>query len=188
MKSTSSILLSSYLVLASLAAVCTLLKVAQAAPATMTNADTIQIVTNNRCNKDRTIKYTGTYGTVLMDTTTVQAHTSFTQYVKKDQESLAWIIGDPSQGATTFDEMEASMKDGVFFYDVSFIQSYTGQAFHVRPIMAQGKDYNEHCAIIGCDANASMATCPNVYWTDHDGNPDYACQYTEVQGFEINLC
>lgn len=149
-------------------------------------SNTMKIVTNNNCDVDRTMRWSGPYDSTLLNTTTIKAKQSYTQYIAKNQQSLAWILGDPAQNK--FDEVEASMSDGIFFYDVSYIQSYTGYALHVRPILAAGQSLTDACAVIGCDANASLATCPKVYWSDNMGNPDFACQYTQVIGFEFDMC
>ena len=81
----------------------------QAAPAA---SNTIMVKTINNCNIDRTMRWSGPYDSTLLATTTIAPKQSYTQYIQKDLLSLAWIFGDPSQNK--FDEVEASMANGVF--------------------------------------------------------------------------
>lgn len=172
-----------YTLFLSLMALCAVHSIHAAA---VQGSNTMQIVTNNNCDVDRTMRMSGPWDVTLLDTMTIKAKQSYTQYLAKDQSSLAWILGDPAQNK--FDEVEMSMVDGVAWYDVSCIVSYTGYALHVRPIFAAGQSTTERCTVIGCDANASLATCPNVYWSNMKGTQDYSCPYSQVIGFEYDMC
>ena len=156
----------------------------QAAPAA---SNTILVKTNNNCNIARNVRMTGVNGVLLQDTTPIAAQSSYTQYVNKDQSSLAWFYGGPTLNGKT-DEVEMTLKDGVAWYDISYIVSFTGLATHMRPIMANGQSMNGKCVPIGCAAGASLATCNSVYWTNVNGQPTYSCGYNEIVGFEVDLC
>lgn len=151
-----------------------------------TGDTTMMFVTHNRCNVPRTFRFQGPWATVEIPTLQIEAGQSYTHYVGRERLSLAWFFGEVD--SDRYDEAEMSMSGGIAYYDTSFIQSKTGRAFHISPVMADGLSETEDCATSGCDANADAATCPRVYWGDKVPVRDYSCRFEQIKSFNMYLC
>ena len=152
-------------------------------------ANTLPVVTNNRCGYPRSVRMTGVNGVELMSARPIAAGAAFTSYLARDQSSIALYYRN--KDGSKYDEFELTMVDQHTWYDISLIDSYTGEAMHVVPIYASasGAWTTSNCHTIGCGANASPATCPNVYWTPKNAEPaDFNCGYNEIVALHVNLC